>query len=414
MLVLLYVLDSLRRDFLGSYGDSGAHTPHLDRVAAQAVRFTNAYTAAPWSKASGAAMFTGELPRAVAMRGLLDRLPSGVPTIAEQLQAQQFRTIAVSANPFISRDFDLLRGFDTTVEAFRPGVVPYAPFHFHQDHFRRLAEVLSVDPAALVLAPSDTLHAALLENLDPTRNTFALCWSMDTHAPFFVRGNHSYFGNPLDRVIPAADPLWLTNGITARDMVALYRDMIAYNDAQFGELVAQLQQRGVWDDALVIVTGDHGEGFGEHGIMGHTNGLWEEQIAVPLLVKLPRQQHARLEETPVSLAAIPSWIHSVMANEPLVVQPQSLFIESPDGWALRRDDYKVIALQDAQEPLLFNLATDSHEQQPLGDKTLKRDLVLEAAHLRDEADAKARTLQTGASLALDPHLAERLRGLGYL
>lgn len=414
MLILLYVLDSLRRDFLGSYGDSGAHTPHLDQLAMEAVRFTTAYTAAPWSKASGAAMFTGELPRAVAMRGLLDRLPASVPTIAEQLQGEGFRTVAVSANPFISHDFDLLRGFDTTMEVFRPGVVPHAPFHFHQDHFRRLAEVLSVDPAALVLASSDTLHTAVLDNIDPAVNTFALCWSMDTHAPFFVRGDHSFFGNPLDRVIPAADPLWLTNGITARDMVSLYRDMIAYNDAQFGALREQLEAKSLWDEALVIVTGDHGEGFGEHGMMGHTNGLWEEQIAVPLLVKLPHQQTRRAEATPVSLASIPAWIRATIANEPLPVHATPLFIESPDGWALRRDDYKVIALQDTQEPLLFNLATDPHEQQPLGDATLKHDLMLEALRLRDEADAKARALNADAPLTLDPRLAERLRGLGYL
>ncbi len=290
MLTLLYLFDSLRRDFLGCYGDAGAITPHLDQFAAGATRFTQAYAAAPWSKPSGAALLTGHLPRALAMRELLARLPDAVPTLAERLAARGTPSVAVSGNPFISHDFGLLRGFDDTVEAFRPGALAGEHFHFHANHFRRLADGLSVAPDALVLARSAALHAALLERLPASGPALALCWSMDTHAPFFVRGERSLFGNPLERVIPAADPEWLTGGVTVRDIISLYRDMIAYADARFGELVEALQARGQWEQALVVVAADHGEAFGEHGLMGHTNGLWEEQIAIPLLVKFPGQR----------------------------------------------------------------------------------------------------------------------------
>ncbi|MGB0389307.1 MAG: sulfatase, partial [Ardenticatenaceae bacterium] len=331
MLILTYIFDSLRRDFLGCYGDAGTMTPHLDRFAAQATRFRHAYAAAAWSKASGAALLTGELPRAVRMRALLDSLPAEVPTLAERLQAKGFSTVAVSANPFISHDFGLLRGFEQTVEAFRPGVLPSESALFHANHFRRLADSLSVDPSALVLARSEALHSVLLDLIPTNEPTFALCWSMDTHAPFFVRGDRSYFGNPLERVIPAADPEWLTGGLSVRDIVRLYRDMIAYNDAHFGALMRILQERGQWEDALVIVAADHGEAFGEHQLMGHTNGLWEEQITVPLLVKWPRQSVSRICDTPVSLVDIgatisqviglPLFEHSDLSGKPLTEQP---------------------------------------------------------------------------------------------
>ncbi|HEX8682087.1 MAG TPA: sulfatase-like hydrolase/transferase, partial [Ardenticatenaceae bacterium] len=268
MLILLYILDSLRRDFLGCYGAEGAHTPRLDEFAATATRFTHAYAAAPWSKPSGAALFTGLLPRALGLRALLGRLPAGVPTLAEQLGAAGFQTVSVSVNPFISQDFGLMRGFERVVEAFRPGVLPGETFHFHANHFRRVADSLSVDAASLVLARSPALHGALLDGMDAGGATLALCWSMDTHAPFFVRGERSLFGNPLERVIPAADAEWLAGGLTVRDVVALYRDMIAYNDASLGDLFAALRGRGQWEEALVIVAGDHGEAFGEHGLMG--------------------------------------------------------------------------------------------------------------------------------------------------
>ncbi|MBA3532108.1 MAG: sulfatase-like hydrolase/transferase, partial [Ardenticatenales bacterium] len=246
MLMLLYLFDSLRRDFLGCYGDAGALTPQLDRFAAGATRFTQAYAAAPWSKASGAALLTGYLPRAVQMRDLPGRLPAGVPTLAERVGLAGVATVAVTANPFISNDFGLLRGFTNTVEAFQPDVLPSEHFRFHPDHFRRLAEALSVEPEQLRLARSPALHEALLDLLVPGTPTLALCWSMDTHAPFFVRGEQSFFGNPLDRVIPAADPLWLKEGVTIRDLLLLYRDMIAFNDAHFGNLVQTLKERGQW------------------------------------------------------------------------------------------------------------------------------------------------------------------------
>lgn len=400
-------MDSLRRDFLGSYGDKGAMTPYLDAFAATATRYTNAYALAPWSKASGAAMFTGELPRALRMRNLPDKLPATVPTFAEQLQRQGVTTAAITANPFISHDFGLLRGFQHTVETFRPGVLPQEQFLFHKNHFQRLAETLSVDPAALVLARSESLHRVALEYLTP--NTFLLLWSMDTHAPFFVRGEHSHFGNPLERVIPAADAEWLTHGITVRDIVALYRDMIAYNDATFGALMAQLRQRGLWDEALIIVTGDHGEAFGEHGLMGHTNGLWEEQIAVPLLIKYPHQQTATSVNDLIGLNAI----FSLVQGES-ITHPNALYLENPEGWALRQGAYKAIAPKDDAPALLFNLETDPAERTPLRDINLLQELTAHAMTLRATADATAAQWGQAETPIFDVKLIERLRGLGYL
>lgn len=407
MLILLYVMDSLRRDFLGCYGDTGAMTPHLDAFASTATRYTKSYALAPWSKASGAAIFTGELPRALKMRNLLDALPPGVPTVAEQLQAQGVRTVAVSANPFISHDFGMLRGFDKRIEAFRPDILPQEQFRFHQNHFQRVAESLSVDPAALVLARSESLHRVAVDALAP--KTFLLIWSMDTHAPFFVRGEKSYFGNPLERMIPAADTEWLTNGITVRDMIALYRDMIAYNDGTFGALMGEMKERGVWEEALIIVTGDHGEAFGEHGLMGHTNGLWEEQLAVPLLVKYPYQNEGVVENGLIGLHSIPA-----MLKGESVTPSDALYLENPDGWAVRTGPYKAIAAKDDAPLMLFNLESDPAERLPLRDGLLLQEMRDTAIRVRTAADAKATQWERVEPPMLDAKMIERLRGLGYL
>jgi arylsulfatase A-like enzyme len=427
MLVLLYILDSLRPDFLGCYGDRGATTPHLDRFAARATRFTRAYSPAPWSKASGAAMLTGFLPRSVRVRALLDRLPADVPVLAEQVATSGFRTIAASANPFISSDFGLLRGFEHVIEGFRPGRLPGETFQFHANHFLRVADSLTVDPKALILARSPALHRAILDVLSGDEPSFVLCWSMDTHAPFFVRGERSLFGNPLDRLVPAADPEWLTSGLTTRDIISLYRDMIAFNDHHFGELVSALQARGLWDDALVIVAGDHGEAFGEHEVMGHISGLWEEQVRVPLLVKLPNQQQESVATYLVSLVDITPTVAAVAEGEwpqegwegwPLLEESQqqeerTLLLENPEGWALRQGEWKALARADGERPLLFNLETDPAERYPLADDALRQELESRALDLRARADRRA-AQWSDAGAPVDDAVLARLRALGYL
>ena len=426
-LILLYIFDSLRPDFLGCYGDRAALTPHLDEFAARATRYESAYAAAPWSKPSGAALLTGRLPRAIRMTQLLDPLPPDVPTLAEAVGRAGWHTVAVSGNPFISHDFGLLRGFDEMVEAFRPDVMPQEPFRFHRNHFRRLSTALSVPPEALVLPRSAALHRALLDHLGDDAPTFALCWSMDSHAPFFVRGERSHFGNPLDRVIPAADEEWLRDGLTVAEMVRLYRDMIAYNDAEFGWLMAELKARGRWEEALIVVAADHGEAFGEHGHLGHTHGLWEEQLRVPLLVKFPQQRAGARRADVVSLldlwptvrfalphdAPDPDWAVPLPRESQAPAPPRPLLFDAPDRWAMRRGPWKLHGPTSEAQPLLFNLESDPAERRPLVEGPLQRALWDEADALMARADAEA----TGWTRAAPVDLADlraRLRHLGYL
>lgn len=419
MMILLYVMDSLRPDFLGCYGDRGAVTPHLDRLAAGSTRYEAAYTVAPWSKPAAAALLTGWLPRALGMRELLTPLPAGVPTLAERLGASGLPSLAITANPFVSTDFGLLRGFDPVVEGFRPGVLAGERERFHPNQFRRLEGALSAPPAALVLARSAALHGALLARLPADGNALALLWSMDSHAPFFLRGPHAYLGDPRPLRIPAADPEWLRDGVTLADLKRLYREMIAYNDARFGELRAALEARALWDDALVILCGDHGEGFGEHGVLGHTHGLWEEQIRVPLLVKRPGQRDGEVVAHPVSLLDVAATIlERVGAPAPpdgqsLGRTPRPLLIEDRHGWALRDGPFKALAPRDGADPLLFHLARDPGERHPLDDTARRVRMAAAADALRAGADTRAAALAARPAVT-DPAVLRRLRDLGYL
>jgi arylsulfatase A-like enzyme len=86
---------------------------------------------------------------------------------------------------------------------------------------------------------------------------------------------------------------------------SVYCDMIRHNDASFGELMNYLKSCGVYDSSLIFITSDHGEGFLEHGVMGHAHVVYEEQVKVPLVMKLPGNTHAGTAvKTPVSLVDV--------------------------------------------------------------------------------------------------------------
>jgi arylsulfatase A-like enzyme len=118
-----------------------------------------------------------------------------------------------------------------------------------------------------------------------------LIWSIDTHEPFrqpdtynkeadpAYRGPMDGRGRPFSRVRNRRD---------LRQLEDLYDGSLRYQDEKLGELVADLEKRGILDETLIIVVGDHGEMFFEHGLAGHGKFPWEEEIRVPLIMRCPQ------------------------------------------------------------------------------------------------------------------------------
>jgi arylsulfatase A-like enzyme len=128
---------------------------------------------------------------------------------------------------------------------------------------------------------------------------FAFVWSIDTHAPYAPPDDFDKFwvGDNRDAVSGERDSI---RGATKEDvprLLSLYDGEIAYNDYYIGQLIKDLKRLDIYNDTLIIVTGDHGEGFNEHGLFSHGNIPYEELIHVPLIMKFPNDEFAGQEIT---------------------------------------------------------------------------------------------------------------------
>ncbi len=294
-LVVLLVVDALRPDHLGCYGYPKPTSPAIDAFAASSVRFVNAFAASSWTKPSIPSLLTGTLP---SVHGVLegssedeegritsDVLPAEALTLAEALAGAGYRTAAFVQNaqlkPFL--------GFDQGFDLYREGVG---------------------DAAAI--------HGAFLDWLAGERRRekaarlFAYLHVLDVHWPYSPpEGAARLFPLPAgardlstaaqrelrDRVNDGRQAL---SEVDREAIRALYDACVRGYDEEFRGLLGALAALGELEGALVLVTADHGEEFGEQGRLGHGHSLSDALLRVPILVKLPHAASGRVDPSLVS------------------------------------------------------------------------------------------------------------------
>jgi arylsulfatase A-like enzyme len=289
MIVILYVMDSLRPDFLSCYGYEKKTSPHIDQLAQEGILFTNAFSQSTWTRPSGASILSSYYPSAHGVLTLKDALPYGVPLLPEALKANGFRTIALSAIVNISPFFGFGRGFDRFVEIYHEEAVKEKRklktrgWKWFPDSLRNVPVGTSEDL-------NEFLFPFLEENKD--RDLFIFAWSMDTHNPFFHRDAS------MARFCVPSEEVFYSDQIVKRKvpeaershLKCLYEDMIYYNDHHLGRLIARLKELDIFDQTFFILTSDHGESFGQHGVDSHMGTPYDHQIRVPLIMKFPHSE----------------------------------------------------------------------------------------------------------------------------
>ena len=326
--VLLIVLDTVRADSLSLYGYPRETTPNLRRLAERGVRFDRAFSTAPWTAPSHAGMFTGRRPRELSV-GWNRPLDRRSPTLAEHLGRRGYDTAGFVANTtYCSYETGLDRGFahyedydvDLREVLLRSSVVQRTLNALH----RRPAIARRVGLGEVSLGSgrksASRINRDFLRWLDRhgDRPYFAFLNYFDAHHPYvlpegadaprFGPGPASPDDERLLRTWWDADK----RGLDPR-RIALARDAydrcIAYLDAELGKLIAELERRGEMDRTLIVVTADHGEAIGEHGLYGHGCSLYLPELHVPLLVVAPgRAPAGRVVSTPVTLADLPATV----------------------------------------------------------------------------------------------------------
>jgi arylsulfatase A-like enzyme len=211
-----------------------------------------------------------------------------------------------------------------------------------------------------------------------------------------------------------------------RHVVATYDAEIRSMDRAFGDLVAFLKERGLYDRALVVVTSDHGEEFGEHGRLGwHSHTLYDELLRVPLLLKLPGQRRggSRLDLTARGIDVAPTILSALGMKAPVAWGGRDLMASGapPPGSDLTlasrdvTDPNVVVALRTPEWKLidgrLYDLGRDPGERLDVAAAEPGR--ARELAERRS-AIVESRPRPTRRVARADDELRERLRALGYL
>jgi arylsulfatase A-like enzyme len=292
MIVILYVMDCLRPDFLSCYGYEKQTSPHIDKLARESAVFLNAFAQSTWTRPSCASLLTSTYPSVHQVWTIENSFSSFLPCLPELFKKEGFRTTAISAVGNFGRGFGFGRGFDNFIELYsQPSVMEKrrklpVSGHPRERHIR-------VDTAFVPISTSEDINDFLfpLLNDGPNQDKFFLLWSIDTHEPWFRRDTNRT-GSSADEEL-----LWFKDisPENAEDLLPrirlLYEDMISYNDDQLGRLMQRLKAAGLYDDTLLILTSDHGIAFGEHGKRGHAGLPYDEQIRVPLIIKFPKHRH---------------------------------------------------------------------------------------------------------------------------
>jgi arylsulfatase A-like enzyme len=321
--VLLLVIDTLRADHLSGYGYHRATTPCLDRMARHGLLFEQAYANSSWTLPSHASLlterFVHEHRAGYAGRPFLSR---DHPTLAEILQGHGYATAGFVANCFwCGRQTRLDRGF-----------IRYEDFYGSLGDAltrpvlgRKQAYDLQV-PARLgwVDIPgrkrAEQVNQDLLDWLDKIqgRPFFAFVNYLDVHGPYLPPPGYAglYSGDPRAayrtrklEIGAAAEAEHLPPADRLQAWVDAYDESLAYVDRQIGVLRDRLQERGLLDKTIIIVTSDHGEGFGEHDMVYHGNSLYREQIHVPLIIRYPEKVPGGVcERRPVGLDRVPATV----------------------------------------------------------------------------------------------------------
>jgi arylsulfatase A-like enzyme/Tfp pilus assembly protein PilF len=393
--VVVITIDTLRADHLGCYGYKRIKTPNIDALAAAGARFERAYSPVPVTLPAHTAIFTGTYPM---LSGIHDfsanQLSPQQPTLASILKEHGYATGAVVGSAVLDSRFGLNHGFD-----------------FYYDHF-----------------DFNRLDEANLDQMERPGNLVAdqaLDWLGRNYQKKFFLWMHLY-----DPHYPYTPPAPYSKEYATHP----YDGEIAFADEQVGRLLRFLKQKGLDQNTVIVLSGDHGESLGEHGEKTHGFFIYNATLHVPLIIHLPGMKSAKLVPSPVSLTDIvPTVLHSLKIDVPSPVQgndlsallagrepgatrdiySESFLARIHFNWSelrgVQNESYHFI---DAPKPELYDLSKDPGETRNLlsEKKAVGEEMRVKlAAVIQQYSAGKELAEKTG----LDPVLMERLKSLGY-
>jgi arylsulfatase A-like enzyme len=430
--VLLLLVDALRPDHLGAYGYGRETSPAIDSLAADGILFREAIAQSTFTKSSVASLLTGrfpyqhgvywgsrtddpELPGAVTS----DLLPAEERTLAEALRPAGYLTAAWVQNSHL-RDF----------MGFAQGFVEYRDQQggierIHRRFLRWLRGAGGHYPWFAYLHYID-LHDPYLP--EPPYDAM-----FGRHAPVYEGIDLAEWGAYLEAVRQGREDL---SAAEVAQLEAYYDGQIRWVDDSVARLLEALRREDRYEDALIVLTSDHGDAFYEHGFISHSTTPYEELVRVPLIVKLPGNRHAGTEvaaqvrlvdvmPTVLDLLGLPVppdvagcslrplWAGGGEAGRPPGCAEAVIEIAEERAYpvvAIRAGGFKYIHHEHAGDEV-YDLATDPGETRNLLGAGRPQEAALRERALEVVA---ARQALSGERIELDEKTIRELKALGYL
>jgi choline-sulfatase len=274
--IFVWMVDTLRADKVRVYNPkTRVETPNYDAFAADATRFAWAHVPGTWSLPSHASILTGVYPtmhKAVAHEARLSR---EVPFLAELLKKGGYRTGLFSSNGYVSSKWGFDRGWDEIRNFIRESLPNGADYLWKTAGKWMDAPANANKPQFLYLA---TIEPHVIYN--PKKEFLARYWQKPYRGP--IRPNIS--GVQLGHI--KSGKLKITDNDKAY-LEALHDAEITQSDALFGAFLEDLKKRNIYESSVVVVVSDHGDEFWEHGDVGHAQGVYQELVHIPLIIRAP-------------------------------------------------------------------------------------------------------------------------------
>jgi arylsulfatase A-like enzyme/tetratricopeptide (TPR) repeat protein len=389
--VVLISIDTLRADHVGAYGYTKSVTPNLDRLATEGILFEHVDTPVPLTLPAHTSLLTGQYPPRHGVRDNSEALSDSVPTLAENLHNAGLSTAAFVGAFILDRRFGLARGFDDYWGDFQ------------------LYRYRGKDPGTIQIR-GDRVEAAAEEWIAAHRTNrfFAFVHFYDLHGPYLL-----------------PEP-W-----QSRFGAQVYDGELAFTDDLIGHLWSFLQNLGLADHTVLIITSDHGEGLGDHGERHHGFFLYDSTIHVPLILHLPAHEHAGLKVSSVAslidiapticslvgAASLPSFqgrsLLAELDHEPLtphVAYSETLYpylhFHTAPAFAIETERYSFISLPRRE---LYDLHLDPQQSRNLAPKSS----VVANRLAQELSKFTSATGREGVS-RISPDAMKALNSLGYV
>jgi arylsulfatase A-like enzyme len=438
--VLLIVVDTLRADRLGAYGNGRDLTPFLDSLARRGTVFANAYAPSSWTCPSVASLFTSRYASQHGVVRFDSKLSESEVTLAERLIDVGYLSGGFSANFRLAAEYGYAQGFaNWTAYLPRDGGDPKPDggvLRKGVTHWLTTLGTGSRSPVLLYLQYMEP-HAPYVPP-EPYRTKFGLPSdaTADEHA---ANAKLTALGGGDKGLTPSEIAL----------LASLYDSEVAAVDAEISALFSELDRLGFLRDAVVIVTADHGEEFGEHGEFLHGLTLYNPSVRVPLIIAGPGIASGQTVSENVSLIDVaptlldlaglpPEPAFEGHSLTPLMcgsrARPTSSGREGAmtgqviselershlQGYDVRRharaifDGPQKLILDPRGRTMLYDLSTDPGETTPLKDPaSVARTSELLARLARRQPSASSHATTAAAGPVLDDATKEKLRALGY-